>query len=390
MYRLIFPQKIPILTAIAVFFAWGLWAAPLEGGFALAPRSSASPEEKTAAYREARFKVLTVAGSYEKTPYRYGGLDNRGLDCSGLVYVSFREALGVTVPRSVGSLYSWVEKIQIEKAQPGDLLFFKTTNTGNISHVGIYVGGGRFIHAASDGPVTGVMYSGLDENYWSRTYAGAGRVLPEADINTPQVSGGREPGSIGGAGGTDAGSYPGRSEPPNSGNAAAKNSSFNLNLGIALAPTWNGFLQRETIIRGIAGQFRLGTTTQIFDQPLQLGLELRPEWDGALGVFRVPLTLSVGKDSIFRVFAGPVLSFGDASLSVAGQDRHYSGGTSWLGAAGITFSPFSVKIARGHLAPYGELAWQSYFSDESEINLGADFAAGFRFSTGLRYSWNIR
>jgi hypothetical protein len=117
------------------------------------------------------------------------------------------------------------------------------------------------------------------------------------------------------------------------------------------------------------------------------GVELRPEWDRALGVFRIPLTFSWGPNDKLRFFAGPVLSFGSAALNLSGTQRRYIGGTSWLGAAGITFAPFSLKIGGSNFAPYGELAWQSYFSDNTDKNFGADFAAGFRFSTGLRCIW---
>jgi probable lipoprotein NlpC len=175
-----FPRpRILIVFIKLVFCTISLYAAPLNNGFTLAPAAKSSPAEKTAASQEARQQVLAAAGKYEHTPYRYGGLDQRGLDCSGLVYVSYRDALGVSVPRNTWSLYSWVEKVSIEDALPGDLLFFITTGNGSISHVGIFVGDGRFIHAASEGPVTGVMYSSLDERYWSRTFAGAGRALPE-------------------------------------------------------------------------------------------------------------------------------------------------------------------------------------------------------------------
>jgi hypothetical protein len=75
-------------------------------------------------------------------------------------------------------------------------------------------------------------------------------------------------------------------------------------------------------------------------------------------------------------------------LKTADGDRHYTGGTSWLGAAGITGAPFSMQVPGGDLSFYGELAWQSYFSEEGEDrNWNADFAAGLRFSTGLRYTW---
>jgi probable lipoprotein NlpC len=317
---------------------------------------------------EARLRVIAAADKYAHTPYRYGGLDKRGLDCSGLVYVSFYDALGVSVPRNTWGLYSWADKIAFNDARPGDLLFFKTTGNGNVSHVGIYVGGGRFIHSASEGPATGVIYSSLDERYWSRTFAGTGRVLPETGMTNSQ-----------------AGEKGGESEKKI--RDKREKTESKLLIGFAAAPTWNTSAVDVGVIRGAAGQLRLGVQVKPFGQPMLLGLELRPEWDGALGVFRVPLTVSWGLNDSFRIFAGPVLSFGDAALSISGKSRSYAGGTSWFGAAGITFAPFAFELSRGSIAPYGELAWQSYYHKGSDINIGADLAAGFRFSTGLVWTW---
>ena len=346
------------LLAALVFCTYHIHAAPLEGNFSPAPPASISPGE-------ARLRVLAAAEKYEHTPYRYGGLDQRGVDCSGLVYLSFHDALGVSIPRNTWGLYSWVEKISINDARPGDLVFFKTTGGGNVSHVGIFVGNGRFIHAASDGPVTGVIYSHLEERYWARTFVGTGRVLPEADV----------------------GGYIGNKKEAKTKRKALEKKESNLLVGFAIAPTWNTFYADSSVLRGAAGQFRVGVKVKPFGQPMLFGMELRPEWDGALGVFRVPLTLSWGINDKFRIFAGPALSFGDAALTISGESRPYTGGTSWLGAVGITVAPFALKIAGSSLATYGEIAWQSYFSDTRDKNLGADFAAGFRFSTGLRYTW---
>jgi probable lipoprotein NlpC len=355
-------RKFSAFLAALVFCAGLLHAAPADKGFALAPPAPISAGE-------ARVLVLDAAAQYEHTPYRYGGLDRRGLDCSGLVYVSFQDALGVAVPRNTGGLYSWSEKISIEDANPGDLVFFKTTGNGNISHVGIFVGGRRFIHSASEGLVTGVIYSSLDERYWSRTYAGAGRVLPKGDIKS-------------GVGGQKTAKEKNSSKEKSS-EKKQKDGEGNLLIGFAAAPTWN-FTGNGSVLRGVASQFRLGVSVEPFGI---LGAEIRPEWDGVLGVFRIPLTFSWGPNDKIRFFAGPVLSFGSAELNLFGTPRRYTGGTSWLGAAGITVAPFSFKIGESSFAPYGELAWQSYFSDNTDKNFGADFAAGFRFSTGLRCTW---
>jgi len=338
-----------------------LAAAPLDSGFALAPKTSASPDEKDAAYQEARSRLLAAAEKYERTPYRYGGIDRKGLDCSGLVFISFHDAVGISVPRNAESLYSWVEKIPIDNAQPGDLVFFRTTKTNKISHVGILVGDGRFIHSASEGPVTGVIYSRLDERYWARTYAGAGRAFPaagtcdSADRGNALTMGQKESGK--------------------EKHVAGKQKDKGLLVGFAAAPTWN--FADGNVLRGVAGQVRFGAVVRPLGIQMVLGTEIKPEWDIALGVFRLPLTLSWGLSDRLRIFAGPVLSLGDAD------------GTSWLGVAGLTLSPFAIKIARTDLAPYAEIAWQSYLNNSSDRDIAADLAAGFRFSTGLRLTWRI-
>jgi probable lipoprotein NlpC len=355
--------------AALVLCTWRLHAAvPLENCIAFAPA-------------EARSRVLAAAETYVNTPYRHGGLDRRGLDCSGLVYVSFKDALEVSVPRSATDLYSWVEKIQIENIRPGDLVFFKTSNNGSISHVGIFVGDKRFIHAASSGPKTGVIYSNLDERYWSLTYAGAGRALPEADIS----------GGIGNKEAVDNKNVIAvKTKEQKIGRGKESTKEGKILIGFAAAPTWGTFLTYNNVVRGVEGQFRFGLAAKPLGQPMIFGMEVRHEWDSALGVFRMPITLSCGINDKLRVFVGPAFSFGDATLTVSGEDRHYTGGTNWFGTAGISIAPFAIKIAGNDLAPYAELAWQSYINNSKDKNFGADLAASYRFSTGMRYTWKIR
>jgi probable lipoprotein NlpC len=351
---------------ILMFFAYALFpSAPLDGGFVLAPKASASQEEKDRAFLEARSRVINAAAKYENTPYRYGGITSKGLDCSGLICISFKDALDVNLPRSTSGLYSWVEKIPLDMAQPGDMLFFKTDNSGGITHVALYLGSRRFIHAASIGPKTGVIYSTLDEGSWSRTFAGAGRAFPEtAQGHQPALPG---------------------SGPSGNSDGSGWNSAHFL-FGAAFAPTWNGILKDGNFVRGFTSQFRFGLNTQFFGPQMLFGLELRPEFDGALGVFRLPLTLSWGLNDKFRIFAGPVLSVGEASLSTNQGERYYSGGTSLLGTIGLTAAPFIINTSKGEFAPYFETAWQSYSSDSSNANFNADFSAGLRFSTGIRWT----
>jgi probable lipoprotein NlpC len=318
-----------------------------------------------AAAQEARNRLLAAADAYRGVPYRHGGIDKKGLDCSGLIYASFQDSLSVSVPRTSSALYNWAEKIGEGALQPGDLVFFVTTGSG-ISHAGIYVGEGRFIHSASDGPKTGVIYSSMDESYWRRTFAGAGRALPALPL-------------------TEMGpSRPTETVPKE------KERGKGFLVGFALAPSWSGFMKGDNPIRGLTAQGRFAWKVVVFGQPLTPGIEIRPEWDGALGVFRVPLTLSLGFNDKLRIFAGPAFSLGVPVLRRESGNRRYTGGNSWLGSAGITAVPLSFPLGRGSLDLYGELAWQSYrHAPETEPDLGADMSAGLKFSTGLRYTWEL-
>jgi len=180
----VFPAFLAVFVfcvTIAAVIPETLGAAPLQYGFYYAPSATASPTERDGAFGRARERLLSVALSYKGTPYRLGGTTRRGMDCSGFVYRSFREALGVSVPRTSESMFLWTERIRLEEIQPGDLVFFRTTGTARITHVGIYTGDGYFIHSASQGRRTGVIFSGLGEPYWAGVYAGAGRALPRTD-----------------------------------------------------------------------------------------------------------------------------------------------------------------------------------------------------------------
>ena len=126
---------------------------------------------------EARQKMITYSKQFVGVPYVYGGASRSGMDCSGFIFTVANDALGVKLPRSSVGLYSAIRIIKDSAKEPGDLVFFKTVGS-KISHVGLYLGNNQFIHAASDGPNTGVIISSLKESYWSRTYAGAGQFLP--------------------------------------------------------------------------------------------------------------------------------------------------------------------------------------------------------------------
>lgn len=119
--------------------------------------------------------VLMRAIGLVGTPYRYGGnTPDGGFDCSGLVNYVFRDMLDLRLPRTSRELAAIQgPKIAPNRLATADLVFFGTG--GNVSHVGIYVGEGRFVHAPSTGGT--VRLDRLDGTYWRDHYTGAKRVL---------------------------------------------------------------------------------------------------------------------------------------------------------------------------------------------------------------------
>ena len=342
---------------------------------------------------DARLKILAAAESFLGVPYQYAGLDRRGMDCSGLVYVSFREGLAYTVPRTTETIYAWAEKIETRDLQPGDLVFFVTVGQ-RVSHVGLYAGEGWFIHSASEGPRTGVMYSRLDEAYWRRTYLGAGRALPwdnEAALALASAYG--PPNQASDQVGGEAGEKVSALNSGSSSGSSAKASSpaptwadSGIYAGFGAAWTWGGFIEGSpSVFRGIAAVASLGYKWPRY----RLGLEFRPEWDRALGVLRLPLTVSVGTD-MFQVFAGPALTPGNPGLKLPNKERKYKGGGYWLGELGFSAAFPPLRISRGAFSIYGELAWQPYhWEDGEDFSFKPDFTANLRLSTGVRYLWRL-
>jgi cell wall-associated NlpC family hydrolase len=103
-------------------------------------------------------------------PYAFGGTTASGFDCSGFVQHVFA-MLGIGVPRTADAQYD-VGRPAVGGPRPGDLVFFDTY--GGVSHVGIYLGRGKFVHASTS---HGVIVSRLSESYWAARYVGAKRLL---------------------------------------------------------------------------------------------------------------------------------------------------------------------------------------------------------------------
>jgi peptidoglycan DL-endopeptidase CwlO len=148
-------------------------AAPAEQ-VAAAPEAAAAPasapQAAPAAAPPSRYGgVVGIAMQYLGTPYRWGGGDPSGFDCSGFTAYVYGK-LGVSLPHYTGAQWSMGVAVSSGDLQPGDLVFFDGLN-----HVGLYIGGGQFIHAPHTGDV--VKISSLGDSWYASTYMGARRIV---------------------------------------------------------------------------------------------------------------------------------------------------------------------------------------------------------------------
>lgn len=130
-------------------------------------------------------RLIKEAHKWIGTPYRYGGVTRSGVDCSGLVMELYREVYGIKLPRSSAAQQEFCVGISYKELAPGDLVFFATGRGSMVSHVGLYIGSDRMIHASSS---RGVIESGLNEKYYQLTFHSAGRVIQPSASGTPAAN----------------------------------------------------------------------------------------------------------------------------------------------------------------------------------------------------------
>lgn len=118
-------------------------------------------------------KMISYALSLSDTPYRRSGMSQTtGFDCSGFVSHVFHQTLGIKLAHSARDIWTEGEKVDAKQLIPGDLVFYNTMRR-KLSHVGIYIGNGRFVHSASHG---GVRVDNMHTAYWQPRWNGARRI----------------------------------------------------------------------------------------------------------------------------------------------------------------------------------------------------------------------
>lgn len=170
-------------------------------GFRHAPKTApkavskapAPAKSKVSTTTSAANEVLIQAMGLVGTPYLWGGEDpNIGFDCSGLIQHVFSEAISVDLPRTSAAMGALdAPQIGRDKLKTGDLLFFATAGPKRITHVAIYVGENRFIHAPRAGK--NVSMARLDNVYWTKHFVSAKRVITPSRLSVASKQGGLGP-----------------------------------------------------------------------------------------------------------------------------------------------------------------------------------------------------
>lgn len=174
-----------VLTALTILLAACAGTPPPSPPPAPTPVSRVQLDTHSQAADDVLFRAIGLVG----TPYRYGGnTPDSGFDCSGLINFVYRDVMGIRLPRSTREMITLnAPSISQSALQPGDLVFFATAGGKQVSHAGIYVGEGRFVHAPSTGGT--VRLDSLSTRYWQRSYLDAKRVLVTPNLASSAAGG---------------------------------------------------------------------------------------------------------------------------------------------------------------------------------------------------------
>lgn len=258
--------------------------------FMLIPgRCFASSNMSESEIRVCRERLVTESKKYIGSSYVRGAVGPDSFDCSGLIYFVARESIQFQLPRTVKAMYSYSKIIQSDEREPGDLVFFRTTGDGSISHVGLYIGNSQFISAVSDGPNTGVILSSLKENYWKTHYAASGKFLGDSKLyETKETYSNNEVGS--------------------SRKSTGNNFVDNLLIDANLTFDWSLFTEKRFMpnFRGLSSQLNV-----IYDgKILSPGFGTILRWNFGVKTFQIPLIFSLSFGNYVRAYAGPVFNIG--------------------------------------------------------------------------------
>ena len=390
----VFSDNLSMSTRKAVFYTFAFFLFVL-----IVPQLCAQNEISMSPGEAAitRQKLVDYSKQFIGKPYASGGIGPNSFDCSGLIFTVSRESIGVQLPRTTKAMYSFCKEIKEEEREAGDLVFFKTTSSGNISHVGLYIGSNQFIHAASDGPNTGVIVSSLREGYWKAHYECTRRYLPASNSELLVDSRVRS---------SDNAFTLSEEEKPatyyESPESTVKSPDSSLNY-MAVSHTNHSFLNSVIVDASLAldwsfftpNYFRLNCrgfdlffNARYSEAPLQPGLGFYMRYDAGTDNFQIPLVLSFDVNEYFRFFAGPVISIGKPH-SPGDSDTKIKN-SFFPGIIGACFSTPAFKLGKTFVSFIQDIHYTvfnetdgSARSFRNSIPTGLVFASGFRVTLPL-------
>lgn len=345
-----------------------------------------SPGEAAAA----RQKMVDYSKQFIGRPYVAGGIGPDSFDCSGLIFTVSRESIGVQLPRTTRAIFGFCSDVDDSEREAGDLVFFKTTSSGDVSHVGLYVGGSQFIHAASDGPNTGVIISSLGESYWKSHYYCTRRYLPAsnsellADSDSQKAVERTNDSSeiVSKRGNSSSSSFSGTI-------VSSKNASFlySVIVDASLSFDWS-FLMPD--------RFRLnsrGVDTMIHaryaEKAVQPGFGTYIRYDAGTGVLQLPVVVSLTLNEYFRFFVGPVFSFGTPSLP--GNSDRVIKSSIFPGIFGLCFNTPSVKVGKVFISLMQDIHYTVFKDkDGGALSFTKSVSSGLALATGLRVALPLK
>ena len=335
----------------------------------------------TAQAKVHRENFVSMAKQKVGSPYVLGAVGPNTFDCSGLIYFCAREAANKQLPRTAKALYSYCRIVKDSDKEVGDLLFFKTTASGNVSHVGIYIGNSQFISAISDGPNTGVIISSLKQDYWKGKYIGAGQFLPsgksfedEDDIIEEIAvldSDSKQAKKVSGL------------------QSGYKGSSFfdakaewkdSFVFDASLCGSWSFISPKRFLFmfRGIDASFNARISKWVLEPGLGFGIK----WCFGTGVVQFPILFSLTLNDYVRFYAGPVFTAGSPTLVDTDKEIKAS---IFPGIIGVSFSTPTIDIGKTKLQFVQDVNY-SVFNNTGggALPILESVSAGLVFHTGVR------
>ncbi len=293
--------------------------------------------------------------------YEYGAVGPEVFDCSGLVYYLAQQSLGQQLPRTAKALYSHVRIIPEENREEGDLIFFKTTSSGQISHVGIYIGDGQFISAISDGPNSGVIVSSLNQPYWMDKYVATGQILPSGRESTSTVKTKTESKDI---------------------TISLKDENFSDNLVFDFSTyvDWALISPHSFIFQFRGVDIRLHAQYKKWNLSPGIGTIFRI--NKGLDTFQLPVVFSFALNDYFSFYAGPVFTFNDVKLLDSDKEIKSS---IFPGIIGFSFSTPSLVVGKTKIQAVQDISYTVYNNmDGSALSFIESISAGLVMYTGIK------